>query len=243
MRSALSTLAAAVIAITFSTSALRAEVPGITLTSFTFKPANGATFSLGYTFSLNNPITITALGVLDFGGDSIAARGSMPVALYYSSPTAPNLGTSTDGFHVSSTPVAGASVLVSANDPIFALDGGPYVSGDGFRYHMLDTPISLYSARQASTETPVGYEIMANNKGEGYATNWVGTATFTDVNAPLKSTYSMEVPSGADYETNTLSGAEGFGQAFLGPNFLIQTPEPTAITIVAIASLTLIRRR
>jgi len=244
MRSALSTLTA-VIVMAYAVNFVRADVPGITLSSYTFKPAGGATFSLGYTFSLNHPITITALGVLDFGGNSIASRGSMPVALYYSSPTAPNLGTTTDGFHVSSTPVAGASVLVTADDPILAPNGGPYVSGDGFRYHMLDTPITLYSDRQASTSGPVGYEIMANNLGEGYATNWVGTATYTDVNAPLKSTYSTDQPSGAVYETNTLAGTEGFGQAFFGPNFLVQTPtpEPGAMAVMALGSIALIRRR
>ncbi len=244
MRSVLSTVTALIV-IACAASAARADVPAITVSpnGYTFRPANGATFSLGYTFTLNHPITITALGIMDFGGTTVAARGSMPVALYWSNPTSPNAGTTTDGFHSSGTPVPGASVSVLPTDPILAVDGSAYVSGDGFRYHMLDTPITLYSDRQASTASPAGYEIMANNMGSGYATNWVGTATYTEVNAPIKSTYSMIVPSGADYETNTLTGSEGFGQAFFGPNFLVQTPEPTAITLVAVASVALLRRR
>ena len=132
---------------------------------------------------------------------------------------------------------------MTASDPITAPDGSPYVSGDGFRYHVLTTPITLYSDRQASTASPVGYEIMANNMGTGYATNWVATTT-NGVTGPVKSTYSTNsLITTADYETNILTGAEGFGQAFAGPNFLIQTPEPTALAMVAMTSVILIRRR
>lgn len=244
MRSVLSTVTA-LIAVAFAASAVRADVPAITVApnGYNFRPANGTTFSIGYTFTLNHPITITALGIIDFGGTTVAAKGSMPVALYWSNPTSPNVGTTTDGFHQSGTPVPGASVDVLPTDPILSVDGSPYVSGDGFRYHILDTPITLYSDRQASTASPAGYEIQANNRGSGYATNWSGTATYTEVNAPIRSTWSSIVPSGADYQTNTLTGSEGFGQAFFGPNFLIQTPEPTAITLLALTSLTLLRRR
>jgi len=233
MRSSLCALAVA-IGIVCGVNSARADLPALTMTNYTFRPAGGARFSIGYTFTLDQPIVITALGALDFGGNTIAAKGPMPVALYYSSATNPNVGQTFDGVNFSSTPVTGASVLVTASDPIMAPDGGPYVSGDGFRYHVLPNPISLYAT---------GYEIQANNENAGYASNWVGLTTFDGITAPIKSTYSMDQPSTADYETNTLTGAENFGQAFVGPNFLIQTPEPGAMAVVAMAAVACIRRR
>jgi len=217
----------------------RADDPGIELQNYTFRPAGNAKFSIGWTFQLSHPITITALGTMDFGGNSIATDGPMPVALYYSSATAPNVGTTSDGFHTSGTPVAGASVIVTATDPIMAPNGGPYVSGDGFRYHMLDTPITLYSDPQVPTLPKPGYEIQAANMGSGYATNWA-SVTNDGVIGPIAATYSMNTPSTPDYETNVFTS---FGQAFAGPNFLIQTPEPTAIALVAVGTVALIRRR
>jgi len=78
-----------------------------------------------------------------------------------------------------------------------APDGSPYVSGDGFRYHMLDTPISLYSDPLTSTALKPGYEIQAANMGSGYATDWFAT-TADGVTAPIRSTYSINLPSTAD---------------------------------------------
>jgi hypothetical protein len=233
MRSSICALAIA-IGIAYGVNKARADAPALTMTSYTFRPANSARFSIGYTFTLDQPIVITALGALDFGGTTIAAKGPMPVALYYSSSTNPNVGQTFDGVNFSSAPVVGASVMVTASDPIMAPDGSPYVSGDGFRYHVLPNPIALYAT---------GYEIQSNNENAGYATNWVGLTTFDGITAPIKSTYSMDQPTTADYEINTLTGAENFGQAFVGPNFLIQTPEPTVMALVAMASVALIRRR
>ncbi len=233
MRSVLRALAVALV-LALGAHSVRADVPALTMTGYQFRPANGAHFSLGYTFTLSQPIVITALGTMDFNGTSIAAAGSMPVALYYSNATTPNIGTTTDGVHFSGDPVAGASVVVTKTDPIMAPDGSAYVSGDGFRYHVLPQPIALYAT---------GYELMANNNGTGYATNWTGLTTVTGMTAPIKSTYSMTQPTDAIYDINVLSGNEGFGQAFVGPNFLIAVPEPGALTLLAMASLGMIRRR
>ena len=229
MRSVLCALAVAL-----GVQSAQADVPALTMIGYQFRPANGARFSLGYTFTLSQPIVITALGTMDFNGTSIATAGSMPVSLYYSNATAPNFGTTTDGVHFSGDPVVGVSAVVTKNDPIMAPDGSAYVSGDGFRYHVLPQPVALYAT---------GYELMANNNGTGYATNWAGLTTVTGMTAPIKSTYSMTQPTDAIYDVNTLSGNEGFGQAFVGPNFLIAVPEPGALSLLAMASLAMIRRR
>src|SRR5580765_4505549 len=149
-QSALLLAAAAVVGL--STQWSKADVPGLSMTGYTYNAANHVAFSVGYTFTISQPIVITALGTMDFGGTSIASVGPTPVALYYSA-VLPNLGTTTDGVHTSGTPVAGASVSVTSSDPILSVTGGTYTPGsDGFRYHMLDTPISLYATT---------YEIMS----------------------------------------------------------------------------------
>jgi hypothetical protein len=208
----------------------RADVPAITMSDYTFRAANGARFSVGYTFTLTQPVTITALGAIDFGGTSIANTAPMPVAIYYSGAT-PNLGVTAENGHFSGVPVTGASASVVSTDPILSINGTPYTGGTGFRYHVLDTPITL------DAET---YEIQANNNGTGYATNWIGQANIDGLTAPLAATWSMDQPLGADYEANV---QPSFAPGIAGPNFLVAVPEPVATGLLAVTSMMLIRRR
>src|SRR5689334_4154486 len=61
-----------------------ADEPGISMTGYSFNAANNVHFTLGYLFDVTQPITVTALGSIDFGGTSIAGTGSRPVTIYYS---------------------------------------------------------------------------------------------------------------------------------------------------------------
>ena len=124
-------------------------------------------------------------------------------------------------------------MTVTASDPILSVTGGTYTPGfDGFRYHMLDTPISLYATT---------YEIISAELGAGFTQKWSGISNFAGLTGPQTAVFSGSVKTSADYETNPAPAqvTPGLG----GPNFLIQTPEPTAIGVVAILGVGLIRRR
>jgi len=225
---------AVALAVCFGVGVARADVPAITMTGYTINDAEhtGHThFSIGYTFTLTEPLTITALGTMDFGGTSIATAGSMPVAIYYSAIT-PNKGQTEENLHFSGTAVPGASALVTSSDPILAPNGSAYTSGDGFRYHFLDTPITL------DAET---YEILASNMGTGYARTWTGVATFEGIIGPRNATFSSVVPSnGAGYQTDLAPST--FLPGLAGPNFLV-LPEPASLGVLVMAALCLVRRR
>jgi len=186
---------------------------------------------VGYTFDITQPITITALGTIDFGGTSIATTGPRPVEIFYATVNTPLAGVS-NGVHISGDPVPGASAVVTASDPIYALDGSPYTGGDGFRYHVLAQPITL---------TPVmnsyEFEIVTANLGTGFATNWVFSSSAPGVSGPVYGVFGNPTDSaiwgGALPDTYTPAAA--------GPNFLIGVPEPGVAGVVA-AGLVMCRR-
>ncbi|HEY8746937.1 MAG TPA: PEP-CTERM sorting domain-containing protein, partial [Tepidisphaeraceae bacterium] len=208
-----------------------ADVPAIEFATSNFHTGGGQHFSIGYTFTLTQQVTITALGVMDFGGTSITPAQPLPVALYYSNPT-PNVAVTAENGHFSGNPVIGASVQVLSTDPIFASNGGAYTSGDGFRYHTLATPITLDAQ---------SYEIQASNFGTGYRAEWSGITLATGVSGPIHLTSSTEANDTAAYQTNTQGDIFLPGAA--GPNFLIAVPEPAALAMVATVGAMLIRRR
>jgi len=211
-----------------------ADEPGISMTGYSFNAANNVHFTLGYLFDVTQPITVTALGSIDFGGTSIAGTGSRPVTIYYST-NPPQAGGPADG-HTSGDAVPGASATVLATDPIFGLDGGAYTSGDGFRYHTLASPVTL------DTGT---YEIMTVNLGTGYAMSWTGIGNASGVSAPLVGTYSSTPTDTVSYGTSVehWGPAENSIGGLAGPNFLVGVPEPSGVGVVALVCAGLVRRR
>jgi hypothetical protein len=208
-----------------------ADVQAISMASYSFHSANNAHFSIGYTFTLTQPTTVTALGALDFLGTSIGSTQSFPVAIYYSAVT-PNAGTTAENGHLSGTAVPGASALVASTDPILALNGGAYTGGDGFRYHTLASPITLDAAT---------YEIQSANMGTGYASNWTAQVNAPGVTAPQMGTFSSTPTDSASYQIDI--APESFRPSVAGPNFLIAVPEPETIGVLSIVGLGVFGRR
>ena len=216
-------------------SVAKADAPGITVTGYSFNIANSVHFTLGYTFQVTQPITVTALGSIDFGGTSIAGTGPRPVAIYYST-NPPVFGSPVDG-HLAGDPVPGASASVSPTDLILGIDGNAYTSGDGFRYHTLASPVTL---------DPGTYEIMTANLGTGYGYSWTGIGNAAGVSAPLLGTFSGTPTDSATYGTGTETwGAfeSGMPGGLLGPNFLVGVPEPSGVGLVCLVCVALLRSR
>jgi hypothetical protein len=120
---------------------------------------------------------------------------------------------------------------VVSTDPILSPNGAPYTSGDGFRYHFLDTPIVL------DAET---YEIQAAELGTGYAYSWLGNVNIPGLTGPLVPEFNENISNLANYGTTP---AGNLSPGLAGPNFLVATPEPTALGACALAGLALLRRR
>ena len=217
-------------------AARAANIPAFTFTGFASDNTSNTThYSLGYTFTTTQPLTITALGVLDIGGTSVAngtpsggTKGSgFPVKLYYSASPPATTGT-VDGGQTSGTLVTGGSALVTSTDPILSLSGGTYTSGDGFRYHTLTTPITLAAGT---------YEIANSQLGTGFGSNATGIAEATGVSAPTHATFTNPDDTGS-YNPNTFDNNL---PGNIGPNFLDLHPGARAVGLLA-AGLLALRR-
>jgi hypothetical protein len=101
-----------------------------------------------------------------------------------------------------------------------------------FRYHMI-TPVTL----AANQDYTIGalYLLGMNDANEDqfvYPSNVTGLAANASITVTSK--YGVYAP-GTDLTQPTTEGNEGPG--YFGPNFLIQTPEPTSLTLLGIGAL------
>jgi hypothetical protein len=200
---------------------------------YTFGALGGVHSSVGFTFDITQSVTITALGTIDFGGTSIAATGSRPVAIYYANAGTPLSGAS-DGVHISGDPVPGASAVVTASDPIYALDGGPYMGGDGFRYHTLASPVTISVVGNSHR-----FEIVSANMGNGFASNWVNASPGAGISEPVYGVYA----TGTDSAVWGSPAPGSFSPGLAGPNFLTGVPEPGIVGVVGVFVLGMVVRR
>lgn len=196
-----------------------AYVQAYNMTGFTATTPNlGYHYSLGYTFTVTQPTLIAGLGVLDGGGNTVKTTAGMPVNLYYST-ASPSVGTDLGNGHASGDLVAG--VTVTGNDStLFGLDGGTYTSGDGFRYHLFDTPLLLL---------PGTYEVVSSPLTKYWRTNPANLTETSGLSGPLHTAYlktSNTTVDGAQYGTSVYDS----NVMNLGPNLLISSvPTPAAL--------------
>jgi hypothetical protein len=209
-----------ILALGISACFVRADTPAYATTGFMIdQSANPGHFSLGYTFGLETQTMISAVGVLDIGGNTIQPTRPMQVSIYYSGPT-PDAGTILPGGRLSGFNLLTANV--SSSDPILSLSGGTYTSGDGFRYHFLDTPLTL----------PGGtYMIQESDFGTGFKGAAQNLTLAQFIEGPYHATYNLS-DDNSGYG-NTL--ADGELPGFFGPNFLI-APEPGAAALLLVGA-------
>jgi hypothetical protein len=210
------------------TTMARADVPAWTLTGFnTDQSGNKGHFSLGFTFGVEVPMTITSVGALDIGGNTIPSNQPMLVKIYESGPS-PDAGIQEPNGEFSGTLLLTSNV--SSTDPILSLSGGTYTSGDGFRYHHLAAPLNL---------TGGTYMIQESNFGTGFKAVGQNLALAPFMEGPYHPTYTIA----DDTATYGTSVADFDQPGLFGPNFLLAVPEPAAIGVLALFGLLCIRRR
>lgn len=238
-----------IVAAVLVTGRARADVPAFTMTGFTDTQSNNnpSHYSVGYTFELQQPETVTALGALDVGGNSIGSN-QIPVNIYWSSPTPEPVGSTYPApvGHVSTGRVVGfsyGSTTISSSDPIFSLTGDAYTSGDGFRYHTLDTPIQLDAGFYMITESDFGTGFEGGASNFTAAPSIIGPTMSDSSNGTnYIATFDPNTPDDtAGYNTSPAPAA--FGPGIFGPNFLVATPEPGLMGLLLACGGFVLRRR
>ena len=147
-----------------------------------------------------------------YGSPARGAITGFPVNLYYTAVPPDNVSI-VDGGQTSGTLVPGFSATVTPADPILSLSGGTYTSGDGFRYSIFSSPLTL----------PAGtYELVESQFATSFGQFPTSLAAAPGVSGMVNVDYIL--PNNvAGYATNVSVLTSAFG-----PNLLVVVPEPTS---------------
>jgi hypothetical protein len=201
-------------AATFTAQA--APVPAISYSGAAAEQFGGGFTSVGYQFTTSSPLSISALGIFDHGGNDIPATG-WDAGLY-----------STDPSHTLLT-----SATVKSSDSLTSPAGG---GPDLFRYHALTSPYTL----------PAGTYMLASVDPSGWFNKVAtGVTTGTDLGTITidHATYAGLGAGGQPlaYPDNVFDGNL---PGNFGPNFLASpTPEPASIGLILFSVALIASRR